>query len=191
MTDYTVNAIAVETGMDRRTIAARFSKVSPIRSEGKSKFYSLSQVLSTLAADFVNPDTDDDYNEAKRRRELANAKLAELDLREREGQLVKVDDVRVAWAQIGVNVKQKIMAMPTKAAPLLLGAQSLPFVKDVLDTLIAESLDEIAASPPGIVADDGFLSSDEAATEMDGEPMGGPEPEAKPRKRGRVRTVED
>lgn len=96
----------------------------------------------------------------------------------RRGHLVDTEKVAGWWASIITNAKQRLLAIPTKAAPLVLGLKTLPEVRDQLETTINEVLLELSTTDPvaGGSGDEGM----EAATEADGEPVGGPQAEVKP-----------
>lgn len=105
----------------------------------------------------------------------------------RRGQLVDTEKVAGWWASIITNAKQRLLAIPTKAAPLVLGLKTLPEVRDQLETTINEVLLELSTTDPvaGGSGDEGV----EAAAQADSEPVGGPEKEAVPRKRRGARAV--
>lgn len=105
----------------------------------------------------------------------------------RRGQLVDTEKVAGWWASIITNAKQRLLAIPTKAAPLVLGLKTLPEVRDQLETTINEVLLELSTTDPvaGGSGDEGV----ETSAQADGEPVGRPEAEAVPRKRGSTRAV--
>jgi phage terminase Nu1 subunit (DNA packaging protein) len=105
----------------------------------------------------------------------------------RRGQLVDTEKVAGWWASIITNAKQRLLAIPTKAAPLVLGLKTLPEVRDQLETTINEVLLELSTTDP--VAGGGGDEGVEAAAQADGEPVGGPEAEAEPRKRRGARAM--
>lgn len=45
---FTINSLSEELGFDRRTLKKRLKNVAPVKVEGRSRYYSLSQVLSVL-----------------------------------------------------------------------------------------------------------------------------------------------
>lgn len=82
--------------------------------------------------------------EAKGRRLIAQAKLTELELRLREGEVVQVVDVLPQWERMVQAFKFKMLAIPTKAAPMILGKNDLPVISDTLTDMIVEALNELA-----------------------------------------------
>ncbi|MDX6748797.1 hypothetical protein SH611_03150 [Geminicoccaceae bacterium 1502E] len=51
--DYSVSALSVEFGLDRRTVANRLAKVPPCRVQGRTKYWRLADVLTQLAPEAV------------------------------------------------------------------------------------------------------------------------------------------
>lgn len=146
MSEFTINALSGALGMDRRTLGDRFRDIEPSRVEGKAKLFSLLQILTALAADFLPENSDVDLNEARRRRELALAQLAELDLQERRGEVIGASEVESTWATVITNVRSRLLSLPTKAAPMLQGVTGLAETNEVLRGLVYEALRELSDS---------------------------------------------
>lgn len=101
---------------------------------------------------------------------------------EKRGRLIDAEKAAGWWVQIITNAKTKILAIPTKAAPLVLGCKSLAQAKDVLEKLIHESLTELSATNPVTVAGGEGAASVETAAAPDSEPVGRSRKKAKSRK---------
>jgi len=82
--------------------------------------------------------------EAQRRRTLAQAQQEELKAKTLEGTLVPVVDVADTWQQAASSIRAKLLALPTKAAPLCMGVRSVAEIRSVLETIIREALDELS-----------------------------------------------
>ena len=52
-----------------------------------------------------------------------------------------------AWTRVGTNIKTKMLSIPTKAAPLVIGCKTIPQVKEVLDQHVYEALNELSEMP--------------------------------------------
>jgi phage terminase Nu1 subunit (DNA packaging protein) len=178
------------TGKAWVTIAKRLNRAKVEPQDGQ---YPSDRALAVIyAGDYDTGDGDVLQPQAEKARlDRLRANKVELELQIARGDVVMMSDVIESWAQVGTNIKNKLLSMPTKAAPLVLGCQSLPQVKEVLHELVREALDELSATPPGIGDTVRALPSDEATADDDGEPVGGQVPQAKPRKRGRARAVEN
>lgn len=129
------------------------------------------------------------YEDERARLTREQADKVAMDNEERRGRLVDSDRVGMWWAKIITNAKTRLLAIPTKASPLVLGMKTMPQVRDQLERMINEVLSELSSANP--IPDFEGDASVEAAPEADGEPVGGPVPEAKPRKQRRARPVAD
>lgn len=130
-----------------------------------------------------------DYEAERARLTAEQADKVAMENELRRGRLVDSDLVSMWWAKIITNAKTRLLAIPTKAAPLVLGVKTMPQARDVIERQVLEVLSELSSvNPiPDIESDAGM----EAAAETDGEPVGGPPPEAQPRKQRRARAVVD
>lgn len=93
-----------------------------------------------------------DYNDSRAlremhaaRREAALADLAEIEVAEKRGELVSVDEARADVINKFTIVKTKILGVPTRIAQRLpsLAAEVVPVVEE----LLREALEELAAEP--------------------------------------------
>lgn len=100
----------------------------------------------------VDPDDDggdsrpgaEDYLVSRARREAAEADLAELDLAERNGQVIAVKAVEGAWAQALSAAREHLLQVRSRLAPLL-AAESDPFkVDQMLDVEMSQALAHLA-----------------------------------------------
>jgi DNA-binding transcriptional MerR regulator len=71
------------------------------------------------AAGFVLPANDESHDQARTRREIAEANLAELKLAELEGRLVRAEDVRAGLAKRYASLRESLLQMPARVVPLL------------------------------------------------------------------------
>lgn len=129
------------------------------------------------------------YEEERARLTREQADKVAMENEQRRQRLVDSDDVGMHWGKIISNAKTRLLAIPTKAAPLVLGLKTMPQVRDQLERMIVEVLNELSSANP-IPRFEGDASV-EAAPEAHSEPVGGPVPEAKPRKQRRARSVGD
>jgi phage terminase Nu1 subunit (DNA packaging protein) len=91
--------------------------------------------------------------EARIRQITATADLKELELAEKRGQLVAIHDVEIAMTDLVVVTKARIMAIPARLAPDLVGETSRFIVQRKLDKACREALSYLAKS----VGEDGQL----------------------------------
>lgn len=107
----------------------------------------------------------------------------------RRGQLLEAPAVASLWATIITSAKQRFLAIPSRVAPLVLGAKTLPEVQERIEALIIEVLSDLSSADAAAIAGGG--ESMEAASQADGEPVGGLEAQALPGKQRRARPVGD
>lgn len=74
----------------------------------------------------------------------AQADEKELDIAERAGQLVKADDVTMAWIDIVSRVKTRLTRIPSALAPLVHGKKDVYDIQATLESGIREALDELS-----------------------------------------------
>ncbi len=79
---------------------------------------------------------------AKDRKMLAEAKLAELDVAVREGALIALETVEGELAGILQRIRARLLAAPQKFAPRLVGLRSIPETLVALEPCIAELMTE-------------------------------------------------
>ncbi len=92
--------------------------------------------------------TDSEAPDLSRERALlarSQRQKVELELRVRRQELVELSRVEAVLSEVFSRCRSKLLALPTKAAPLLVGVKSLPRARDLLDGLVREVLSELAA----------------------------------------------
>ena len=94
------------------------------------------------------PIQDADYNAARARKMEADAQLAELELMQAKKQLVKADDVLGAWTDVLSAMKAKLLAVPTKASPLVATETDISIIQDIIEKQVYEALQELSAYDP-------------------------------------------
>lgn len=98
-----------------------------------------------MAAQAVQSDTRRiDLNEANRRKTAAQAALAELELAEKRGEVVRVDDAARIAGEGYTRVRARLLAMPGRLAPLLAIADTAEECKDLVEGAVTEALAELA-----------------------------------------------
>lgn len=90
----------------------------------------------------------------KARLDTARAEKVEFDLAIARGEYVKFDDVISAMGKIITEMRSKLLSMPTKLAPQIIGQERIPVVKDLIETAVYESLESIRSEDLGAVLSD-------------------------------------
>lgn len=107
----------------------------------------------------------------------------------KRGDLMSATEVARHWGGLIVNAKTRLLSIPTKSAPLVLGAKSLPVAREIIERFVIEALNELVSADfhPTGSGEVGMV----AASEADGQPVGGPASQVKPRGKRRARAVGD
>jgi hypothetical protein len=145
---FTISALAVEFRIDRRTIAKRIGDLKPMGERDGAKIYSLADVFRVLAAS--NADTGPEAAERLRWMKT-RADRAALAYRKSLGQLIDVDEMIPVVTAIVMRMKQRMLAIPVKAAPLVAVELEIEPCRAVIETLIHEALAELASTDPRLV----------------------------------------
>lgn len=94
------------------------------------------------------PIQDADYNAARARKMEADAQMAELELLQAKRKLVSADDVTAAWVDVLAALKAKLLALPTKCAPICATEKDIKVIQSVIENQVREALDELSAYQP-------------------------------------------
>lgn len=80
-----------------------------------------------------------DYFIERARRERAEADIAEMKAAEISKQLVRVEDVRRQWEKIAVQLRESIMQLPDRLAPLI-EQRPFAFIRNTLESELRRAL---------------------------------------------------
>jgi len=89
--------------------------------------------LTSAAAPAPEPNAATEYANARARREVAEANLAELRMREQSGELVKVDQVRAEIARIAVHTRESLMNLASRLAPVVAAETDQAKIEQLLE----------------------------------------------------------
>tara|TARA_Y100001938_G_C8054104_1_gene413489 strand:- start:1054 stop:1518 length:465 start_codon:yes stop_codon:yes gene_type:complete len=87
-----------------------------------------------------------DLNEERTRLTKLQADKAELELQEKEEELVSVDIVKHIWTEYIANVRSKLLAIPTKCGHLVQSAKTYGEAENIIKKEIYETLEELSAN---------------------------------------------
>lgn len=145
---WTVNALAVELGRDRRSLSRLLEDLEPDdhRAEGKKIFrgYRLKRVIEHLHPPrLVTEGEPLDLNQERallaREQRLALERKAQIEC----GYLADMREVSKAWASMTTNARTRLLAIPSRIASTL-PMDDAPVVAAHVKTLIYEALTELA-----------------------------------------------
>jgi phage terminase Nu1 subunit (DNA packaging protein) len=85
-----------------------------------------------------------DLNEERTRLTKAQADRAELELQEKEGELISTDLIKTIWSDYVANVRSKLLALPSKLGHLTQASESYAEAEAVIKEAIYECLEELS-----------------------------------------------
>ena len=86
----------------------------------------------------------DDYSTHRTRLTKARADITEMERAQMENRLIPAPDVELAWNSIISNVRNRLIAIPTKVAPVVFASKTLNEIRDIIKDEIYSALDELA-----------------------------------------------
>jgi hypothetical protein len=82
--------------------------------------------------------------EEKARLDKLRADKVEMEIAIAKAELMNPDEAMEAWSKVVQSCRSRILSIPTKAAPLLIGTKSAGEAQDILQRLVNEALKELA-----------------------------------------------
>ena len=114
---WSIQALSVELGIDRRTVAKRLDGLPPVRVEGRTKFWRMADAAPLLLGHA--PTEGETIASAERRKAVADAGLAELRLAEKLAHVLDVREIEKQLNPVFSAMAAKINAMPSKFGPVV------------------------------------------------------------------------
>lgn len=133
-------------GIDRRTVKDRLANVKPFKKEGKAIIFDATVALPVLFGYSAgNENVLEQIKEQTLRLEKAKADKIELELEERRGQVVAIEDVAKAVEKEYTYVRSTILSIPSKRAKVLALESDPQVVRSLLEQDINEALSHLQA----------------------------------------------
>lgn len=104
-------------------------------------------------AEAIGEQRPDNPGDAENRKLSADASLAELKLHRELGQLAKIEDAERIWTRQVSACRTKLLALPSKLAPVALSANSVEEIRSLFERELHEALNELDG---GTDPDDAF-----------------------------------
>lgn len=112
---------------------------------------------------------EEKFQEEKYLHERAKRQKTELQLGQMKGELHSADAVRTVMTDMLSNFKAQLLAMPTKAAPVLIGRSEISVIEDLLKDEVLAILMELKDYNPSDFIDSTYIDmEDEEAEEPSG-----------------------
>ncbi|RDY30302.1 hypothetical protein [Lachnotalea glycerini] len=120
--------------------------------------YILTLKVAIESKDADNPDGELNLDEERALHERIKRHISELKLQTMQGELHKSEDVERVMTDMLTSVKTKLLAMPTKLAPMLLSRSEIGYIKDLINKEILEALNELKDYDPVDFYSDDYIS---------------------------------
>ena len=85
-----------------------------------------------------------DLNEERTRLTKAQADRAELELQEKEADLISTDTIKTIWSDYVANVRSKLLALPSKLGHLTQAAETYAEAEAIIKETVYECLEELS-----------------------------------------------
>ena len=85
-----------------------------------------------------------DLNEERTRLTKAQADRAELELQEKEGDLISSDVIKTIWSDYVSNTRSKLLALPSKLGHLTQAAETYAEAEAIIKEAVYECLEELS-----------------------------------------------
>ena len=138
------------TGMDRRRIRGLLCDLPSETGPKGALLYESAEALPLL---YLQPGDGDTFDLTDERARLAHhqANRAALEAEQLAGSLIEIEAVASVVGEEYSNVRSRLLAISTRAAPQVIGL-SIVEVKALLDDMLFEALDELSADDPSAQA---------------------------------------
>jgi hypothetical protein len=141
---WSLSALAVEFEMDRRAVARRIDGIAAAGEiEGKPAWH-LADVAPLLTGG-CGLDYGQSIEEARWRKMAAEARLAKMAAEKAAGRMLERTDVDAAVVGAFARVRARLLAVPHKCAPLVVGL-SAGEASEVIRRAVYEALNELAST---------------------------------------------
>lgn len=111
---YSISALAVELGMDRRTVAAKLKDLQPAEVKGRVKKYKMVDALAAIRGGGAEGALDLSQETARLRR--AQAEKTEIEVARLRGELLAGKEVARATAGYIIACRSRLLSMPPRLA---------------------------------------------------------------------------
>ena len=95
----------------------------------------------------VKDETEPDYELERARKERALRQLREMEVKEREGVLLKRTEVEKLLVKMITTAKTRLLVLPSRLSPQLAIETETPVCEEIIENGIREALDELSRNP--------------------------------------------
>lgn len=150
-------ALASILGITQRRVN-QLAKEGILNKDSKGSFDLVEAVPAYIAYATTE---NDELRQEKILHERAKRRKAELDLKVREGKLHEAEDVEFALTGMIVTFRNRLLSIPSKLAPQLIGVNSIAEIQTVIDTELREAMTELSEYDPAMFNGEAYTDDDE------------------------------
>ena len=146
-TSFNITAISKLLKLTERRVQ-QLAKDDIIPKAERGKYDLISSVhgyIDFLKAKAGGDFTAEDVIKNKNKLMKAKAEIAEIDKKRATGELIPKEEVKSTWLELINKVKQKLLAIPNKTAPIIVSIKNTNEIKLILQDKIYEALYEITS----------------------------------------------
>lgn len=143
---YNVSWLAANLGVDRRALAKVLKGIEPVKVVKRGRGESPEYFISDAVRAYFEQDEKPDFYKEKAILTRVQREKAELELKEKRGELVVLEEVQSIYVGELLNLKQRVFAVPSRLAPYLAGIESVTDIESQITDALHEQFAEFSTS---------------------------------------------
>ena len=170
-TSFNIEAIAKLLKLSERRVQ-QLAKDNIIPKAERGKYDLVSSVHGYV--DFLKAKAGGDFTAEevlKNKNKLlkAKAEIAEIEKKKATGELIPKEEVKRTWLELVHKIKQKLLSIPNKVAPVVVTVKNISEIKLILQDKLYEALYEITSDDRSVAKDN---ESNKATSASKNKPVG-------------------
>ena len=170
-TSFNIEAIAKLLKLSERRVQ-QLAKDNIIPKAERGKYDLVSSVHGYV--DFLKAKAGGDFTAEevlKNKNKLlkAKAEIAEIEKQKATGELIPKEEVKRTWLELVHKIKQKLLSIPNKVAPVVVTVKNISEIKLILQDKLYEALYEISSDDRGVAKNN---ESNKATSTSNDKPVG-------------------
>jgi len=144
---HSIAYLAIELGRDRNALGKALAAVKPDRIQGDRQFYLMKTVVDKLvngSASKVKMAKD----EAEHRLKDVKGELLEMELKEKQGRLVSIEEVQKVLGDVLSAVRSRMLAIPSRLGQRLASTKQPAKAKGIVEKAVRGALEEVSQFDP-------------------------------------------
>lgn len=150
---------------DRRVRQLKTEGIIPEVSRGKYDLFECTRRYCEYLRQQLNSNSDNkevklNYDQERALHEKAKREKAELQLKVMKGELHLSTDVEDIMTDMITRAKTKLLGLPSKAAPMVMGYKDISKIQSILQKVVDDTLNELSEYNPELFKNDEVLQDD-------------------------------